>query len=63
MRWAGHVAYRNAYTALVRKPEGMGPLGRFRCEWEDNIKMYPKRDGRQWTGLIWFRIMTHGGLL
>jgi hypothetical protein len=31
MRWAGHVARmgekRNAYRLLVRKPEGMRPLG------------------------------------
>jgi hypothetical protein len=31
--WIG--AYRN----LVARPEGRGPLGRFRRRWEDNIKM------------------------
>ena len=30
---------RNAYRVLVRKPEGMRPLGRPRHRWEDNIKM------------------------
>jgi hypothetical protein len=34
MRWAGHVALmvakRNAYTILIRKPEGKRPLGRRR---------------------------------
>ena len=30
---------RNAYRVLVRKPEGMRPLRRPRCRWEDNIKM------------------------
>jgi hypothetical protein len=30
---------RNAYTALVGKPEGKRPLGRQRRRWEDNIKM------------------------
>ena len=30
---------RSAYTVLVRKPEGKGPLGRHRSRWEDNIKM------------------------
>jgi hypothetical protein len=25
---------------LVGKPEGKRPLGRLRCRWEDNIKMY-----------------------
>ena len=39
----GHVARmeqsRNAYRALVRKPEGEKPLERPRHRWEDNIKM------------------------
>jgi len=43
MRWAGHVARvgerRGAYRVLVRKREGIGPLGRPRCRWEDNIEM------------------------
>jgi hypothetical protein len=43
MRWAGHVACigdkRNAYKILVGKPEGKRPLGRFKCRWEDNIRM------------------------
>ena len=43
LRWAGHVARmeqpRNAYTVLVRKPEGKRPLGRPRRRWEDNIRM------------------------
>jgi hypothetical protein len=30
---------RNAYRALVGKPEGRRPLGRPRRRWEDNIKM------------------------
>jgi len=30
---------RGAYRVLVRKPEGMRPLGRNRVRWEDNIKM------------------------
>jgi hypothetical protein len=44
MRWAGHVARmgekRNAYRLLVGKPEGKRPLGRRRCRWVDNIRMY-----------------------
>jgi hypothetical protein len=40
MRWAGHVTCmgekRNAYTILVRNPEGKRPLGRPRRRWEDN---------------------------
>ena len=30
---------RNAYRALVGKPEGKRPLGRPRPRWDDNIKM------------------------
>jgi hypothetical protein len=30
---------RDAYRALVGKPEGRRPLGRPRRRWEDNIKM------------------------
>jgi hypothetical protein len=29
----------NANIILVVKPEGNRPLGRYRCRWEDNIKM------------------------
>jgi hypothetical protein len=47
VRWAGHVARmgetRNAYTAMVGKPEGNRPLGRPRCRWEDNIKWILER--------------------
>ena len=43
IRWAGHVARmrqrRVAYRIVVRKHEGMRPLGRRRPRWEDNIKM------------------------
>jgi hypothetical protein len=44
MRWVGHVArmgeMRTAYRILVEKPEGKRPLGRPRCRWVDNIKLY-----------------------
>jgi hypothetical protein len=43
MGWAGHVARtgerRGVYRVLVGNPEGKRLLGRFRCRWEDNIKM------------------------
>ena len=43
MRWAGHVARvgedREAYRALVGKPEGKRPLGGPRRRWVDNIIM------------------------
>jgi hypothetical protein len=52
---------RNAYRILVGKPEGKRPLGRPRHRWVDNIKI----DLREmaWTGSIWLRIGTSGGLL
>jgi hypothetical protein len=68
MRWAGHVACmgegRGAYRILVGRPEGRRPLGRPKRRWEDNIKMGLQEVGwGLWTGLIWCRIGTGGGLL
>jgi hypothetical protein len=67
MRWAGHVArmgeVRGAYV-LVGRPEGRRPLGRPRCGWEDNIKMYLREIGFgdvDW--IIWLRIGIRGRLL
>jgi hypothetical protein len=57
---------RNAYKILVRKPEGKRPLGRPRCRWVENIKIDLREigwDGMVWTGSIWLRIGTSGGLL
>jgi hypothetical protein len=31
---------RKAYRLLVVKPEGKRPVGRPRCMWMDNIKLY-----------------------
>jgi hypothetical protein len=56
-------AKRNAYRILVGKPEGKRSLGRPRHRWVDNIKMDLRQDGLVWTGLIWLRIGTSGGLL
>jgi hypothetical protein len=56
---------RNAYRILVGKPEGKRPLGRQRRRWMDNIKMDLREtgwDGVEWTGWIWLRIGTSGGL-
>jgi hypothetical protein len=64
VRWAGHVARmgkRNAYRILVGKPEGKRPLGRSRRKRVDNIKIDLREMG--WTGSIWLRIRTIGGLL
>jgi hypothetical protein len=57
-------ATRNAYRILVGKPEGKRPLGRPRRREMDNIKMDLREIGWvAWTGLIWLRIGTSGGLL
>jgi len=40
------------------KPEGMGPLGRLRHRWKDNIKMDLQKvgcGGMDWIELIWDR--------
>jgi len=55
---------RGAYRVLVGNPDGKGPLGRPRRSWENNIKVDLQKVGwGKWTGLIWLRIGTGGGLL
>ena len=57
---------RGAYRVLIGKPEGKRLLGIPRHKWEDNIKMDLKEVGLgrgAWTGSIWLRIGTVGGLL
>jgi hypothetical protein len=55
---------RGAYGILVGKPEGQKPLVRPRSRWEDNIQMDLQEVGwGAWTGLIWLRTQTGGGLL
>jgi hypothetical protein len=44
---------RNEYGILMRKPEGNMPLRKPRRRW----------DGVVWTGFIWVKIGTCGGLL
>jgi hypothetical protein len=68
IRWAGHVARmgekRNAYRILVGNPAGKRPLGRPRRRWVDNIKIDLRDiEWDVWTGSIWLRIGTSGGLL
>jgi hypothetical protein len=65
MIWAGHVARmgekRNAYRLLVGNQ-----LGRPIRRWVANIKIDLREtglDGMVWTGSIWPRIGTSGGLL
>ena len=61
----GHAARmgerRGVHRVLVGETEGKRPLGRHRRRWEENIKM-DFQDVR-WTGSIWLRIGTDGGLL
>jgi hypothetical protein len=52
---------RNAYRILVGKPAGKRPLGRPIRRWVDNIKIDFGVIG--WTGSMWLRIGTSGGLL
>jgi hypothetical protein len=58
MRWAGHVAHmeegRGVYRVLVGRPEGKRPLGKARCGWEDNIKMYLREIGI--NGVNWIQL-------
>jgi hypothetical protein len=68
IRWTGHVAHtgdrRTAYRVLVRRPEGQRPIGRPRRRWRIILKrIFNKRDGETWTGLIWLRIRKSGGRL
>jgi len=68
MSWARHVALmgdrRGAYRVSMGKLEGEGPLGRSRRRSEDNIKLDLQEVGwGAWTGLIWLRTGTGGGLL
>jgi hypothetical protein len=58
------VAKRNVYRFLVIKPEERRPERKPRRIWELNIKMDLGEIGwGVWTGLIWLRIETSGGLL
>jgi hypothetical protein len=54
---------RNACRILVGKSERKRPLRRPRLRWLDNIKIDLRKDGEVWTGSIWLRIGTSGGLL
>ena len=56
---------RGAYTVLVEKPEVRRPLERPKRRWKNNIKITLRDVGRgwAWTGSIWLRIWTGGGLL
>jgi hypothetical protein len=46
-----HGERRNAFMMLMGKPERKRLLGRPRCMWEDNIKMFLGKIG--WDGVDW----------
>jgi hypothetical protein len=51
----------NILNKRVWKPEGKRPLGRPRCRWEDNNKMYLQEVGcvdMDWVGLAQVRDMS-----
>jgi hypothetical protein len=55
-----------ACNSLVGKLEGKRQLVRPRCRWDDNtgIRIDLRGTGRKvWTGFIWLRFGTSGGLL
>jgi len=55
---------KGAYKILVGKPERKRLIGRPRLRYDDNIKMDLQEVGwRAWTGLMWLKIGTSGGLL
>lgn len=51
------------YRVSVRKTEGKELLGMTRQRVEGNIKILMKYERRIWTGCIWVRMATSGGLL
>jgi hypothetical protein len=55
----------NACKVLVGKPEGKGPLGTLRNKEEDKSRAHLNESGGRnvWSGFIWLRIETIGGLL
>jgi hypothetical protein len=55
---------RGVFRVLVGKPERRRKLQRPRRRWEDNIKMDLRELGLgAWTGKMWIRTRTGGGLL
>jgi hypothetical protein len=55
---------RGTCRVKAMKPTGKRPLGRPRRWWENVFKMDLQEVGwGAWTGLIWLRLGTIGGLL
>ena len=53
---------RVSCRVFVERPEGKKPLGKPRRRWDNNIKMDLKKWDGSWTGLMWLRIRTGGGV-
>jgi hypothetical protein len=59
-----HGKVRKIYTVSVVKAEGKTPPGRSECRWEHNLeRILRKQDRKVWTGCIWLRSITSGGIL
>jgi hypothetical protein len=59
-----HGKLKNAYTILIRIPEGTTLSGRPKHRSEDNIKMHLDVLGMiVWTRFIWNKIWSSGRLL
>jgi hypothetical protein len=60
---AGMTEKKNTCRILLGKPERKSPLGRPRCDGRIILKwILEKQVGVLWTGLIWLRIWTRGGI-
>jgi hypothetical protein len=49
------------YNILDGRPEGKRPLGKIKRGWENNFEM--DCEETMWSGFIWLRQGTSGGLL
>jgi hypothetical protein len=54
---------RGAYRVLVGRPDGKNHLEDLGVDGRILKWIFKKWDGEAWTGLIWLRIGTGGGLL
>jgi hypothetical protein len=58
MRLAGHMELmgrRGTYLGYWWEPEGKRPLGRPRCRWVNNIKIYFRGTG--WDDMNWINVV------